>query len=79
MNCDLIDIENIKQKEMDRLADQFSEYIDLLEEVMIIPDEIYEEKHEEIYESIKIVKKLIKKLRKGDKSVFKDQEEWNYL
>ena len=46
---------------------------------MIIPEEIIDECGDDVEEGIKRSKKLIKKLRNGDKSVFKDSDEWNSL
>lgn len=82
MNSNLthIDPENIKKKDMKQLADHIENYINLLEEVMIIPDDMMEAHGKRIENGIKLVKKkLIKKLRKGDRSVFKDPEDWNLL
>lgn len=70
---------NIKQEDMDRLANAFERYLDELERVMVIPDDIMKEHGKEIEVSIKEMKGLIKKLRKGDTSVFKDPDEWNML
>ena len=73
------DPDNIKKDDMIKLADAIDEYISLLTEVMVIPDDIERKYGDRIEESIAISKKLIKKLRKGDKSVFKDEDEWNPL
>ena len=70
---------DITRDDMNQLAEIFEEYINMLEKVMIIPDDIYDECKKNIDEAIKRVRKLIKKLRKGDKSVFKDEDEWNNL
>lgn len=69
--------EDIKQTDMNRLADAMESYINELESVMIIPEELLEDNGEKIKRGIKEIKKLIKKLRKGDRSVFKDASEWN--
>lgn len=72
-----VDPENIKQSDMDRLADAIETYLHELESVMIIPEDLLEDHGDEMKRSISLTKKLIKKLRKGDRSVFKDPEDWN--
>ena len=72
-----VDPENIRQSDMDRLADAIETYLHELESVMIIPEELLEDHGDEMKRSISFTKKLIKKLRKGDRSVFKDPEDWN--
>lgn len=72
-----VDPENIRQSDMDRLADAIETYLHELESVMIIPEELLEDHGDEMKRSISLTKKLIKKLRKGDRSVFKDPEDWN--
>lgn len=73
------DPDNIKKSDMNRLADVIEEYIDTLQSVMIIPDELLDSSEDKIHESIRRANKLIKKLRNGDRSVFKDSDEWNYV
>ena len=72
-----VDPENIRQSDMDRLADAIETYLHELESVMIIPEDLLEDHGDEMKRSISLTKKLIKKLRKGDCSVFKDPEDWN--
>ena len=72
-----VDPENIRQSDMDRLADAIETYLHELESVMIIPEDLLEDRGDEMKRSISLTKKLIKKLRKGDRSVFKDPEDWN--
>ena len=72
-----VDPENIRQSDMDRLADAIETYLNELESVMIIPEDLLEDHGDEMKRSISLTKKLIKKLRKGDHSVFKDPEDWN--
>lgn len=79
LSVDDFDPNDIRQEQMEFLADHIEEYLELLEEVMIIPDEIMDDHGDEIEEGIKRTKKLIKKLRKGDRSVFKDEDEWNSI
>lgn len=69
--------DNIRQTDMDRLADAIESYISELESVMVIPEDLLEDRGEKIESGIKEIKKLIKKLRKGDRSVFKDASDWN--
>lgn len=76
---DSFDPDNITRESMNFMADHIAEYLDLLKEVMIIPDEIMDKNGDQIKEGIKRTEKLINKLRKGDRSVFKDEEEWNSL
>lgn len=64
---------------MKRLAEAIKAYVDELENVMVIPDDLVDKYEDEIKEGIKRTRKLIKKLENGDKSVFKDEDEWNYL
>lgn len=79
MPGETFDISDIKKSDMNKLADAIEEYLEVLLEVMIIPDEILETHGDKINEGIKRSKKLVKRLRKGDKSVFKDEDEWNSL
>lgn len=79
MSRDVFDPDNISKEDMNRLADSIEDYLNFLEEIMVIPKEIIDECAEDIHEGIKRSKKLIKKLRNGDKSVFKDSDEWNSL
>ena len=79
MARDTFDPHNIRQSDMDNLADAIEEYLTILEDVIIIPESLKKECEENIEEGIRRTKKLIKKLRKGDTSVFKDEDEWNPL
>ena len=67
---------DISDKDMKLLASSIEEYLDLLTDVMVIPDDIKQKYGKDIKEGIKITKKLIQRLRKGDRSVFKSKEEW---
>lgn len=71
--------DDISKEDMRKLADHIEKYIETLQEVMIIPEDLQKEYGERISHGIKLSKKLIQKLRKGDKSVFKEQEEWNSI
>ena len=68
------DPDNVTKEDMKKLAKHIEEYVDQLESIMIIPDEIADEYGPQIKEGIKRSRKLINKLRKGDKSVFKDND-----
>lgn len=70
------DPENIRKEDMAKLAEIIEEYIDQLESVMIIPEDVMRKHGDKIKEAIKRCKKLVKKLKKGDRSVFKDPDEW---
>lgn len=71
------DPENISKKDCHKLADHLEEYLELLQDIMIIPKELKKKDEEKINAAIQTTKKLIKKLRKGDRSVFKDPDEFN--
>ncbi len=73
---DIFDPEDISKEEMEKIAEMIEEYLNLLEDVMIIPEELYETHHERIEKGINVTKKLIKKLKKGDRSVFNDSSKW---
>ena len=70
------DPENVSEKDMEKLADHIEEYVNELEGIMIIPDELIIEYGEQIKNGIKRARKFINKLRKGDKSVFKDSDKY---
>jgi hypothetical protein len=69
--ADSFDIESISRSDMKLLANHIENYLMVLKEIMIIPEELMSNK-EEIDDSIKIIKKLIKKLREEDMNVFND-------
>lgn len=71
------DPENVSKEDMSKLADHIEEYIDQLENMMIIPEELIDQYGKQIEEGIARCRKLIKKLRKGDKSIFKDTYDEN--
>ena len=73
------DPDNIKREDMKKLANAIEDYISELESIMIIPDEILDSCEDKIREGIKRSRKLIKKLRNGDKDIFKDSDEWNFI
>ena len=73
------DPDDITLEDMKKLADNIEEYLDVFREVMIIPEEIRKKDDGKVEKAIEVIKKLIKKLRKGDKSVFKDSDEWNSI
>jgi len=69
---DAFDPNTATKEDMKKLADHIEEYLNNLEDVMIIPDDLIDEYGKQIQEGIMRTKKLIKKLRKGDKSIFRD-------
>jgi hypothetical protein len=71
--------DDITQADMDKIAEHIEIYINTLEEVMIIPQDMMKSHGERIEKAIKVSRKLIKKLRNGDKSVFKDEDDWNVI
>ena len=72
------DPENVKQSDMNKLADAIEEYKDSLMTVMVIPDEVIKKDRKRLKNGFEVTEKLIKKLRKGDKSVFKEIDENDY-
>lgn len=62
---------DLSKSDMEELANSIESYIELLEEVMIFPEEL-EGNKKEFEEAIKTSKKLVKKLREGNKNVFKN-------
>lgn len=62
----------VSKEDMIKLAEHIENYINELEKVMIIPEEMMDQYEDQISKGIKLSKKLIKKLKKGDKSVFKE-------
>lgn len=73
------DPDNITKESMNHLADHIERYMDELQSTMIIPNDIAAEHESQIKEAMKRSRALIKRLRKGDTSVFKDQDEFNSL
>ena len=69
------DPDNVTTKDMKNLADNIEAYLDILQEIMIIPRDMIDDCKKDIDESIERTRKLIKKLRKGDRSVFKSADE----
>lgn len=72
-------LDGISKEDMKKLANHIENYIDVLEHVMIIPDGVIKDQQDQIKQGIKTSKKLIEKLRKGDKSVFKDEDEFENI
>ncbi len=79
MMLEEFDPRNITQAHMDKLATCFRTYLDFLEECVVIQDNAPKGTEEAVQEGIKRVQKLIKRLEKGDRSVFKDEDDWNPL
>lgn len=76
---DEFDPNNITQVQMDKLATCLREFLDFFEECVVIPDDLKDQCEKDVKEGMKRVKRLIEKLEKGDRSVFKDEEQWNTL
>lgn len=72
-------IHEISKEDMKLLAKGIEGFIELLDEIIVIPKELVDKHEKSIKEAIEISKKGIKKLKKGDKSVFKDEEDWEEL
>lgn len=64
--------------DMGVLADKIEKYLEILQDVFIIPDHL-QGSEKKIREAMEVTEKLIKKLRKGDRSVFKDLDDWNSI
>lgn len=77
MRKETFDPNDISKDDMNKLADAIEEYKDSLMSVMVIPEEIVQECEDKLKEGLRRTDRLIKKLRKGDRSVFKDDEELN--
>lgn len=73
MRKEIFDPSDITKDEMEYIADHIETFVDNLEEIMIIPDDIKRDCEDEIKEGIARSRKLIRKLRKGKKSVFNDE------
>ena len=73
------DPDNITKQDMKNLADGIEGYLFVLKEIMVFPKEIQKEISKPMKESIKVVEELVKRLRKGDRNVFKSEDEWTSL
>ena len=74
------DPDDISKDAMLRFGKNINDYLNLLMEVMIIPEEVRKESGKRIKESIENTKKLIKKLKKGEsEDIFKDPEDCNII
>lgn len=72
---DTFDPKHADKSDMKRLATGLRKYLDLLDNVMVIPPDVQKKHGDRIEEGIRRTKKLIKKLEKGDKSIFKDADD----
>ena len=79
MTLDRFDPKNINEKHMKLLALNIEEYLEVLKEIMIIPEEIFDKEGENIKNAMKTTEKLIRKLKNGDISVFKDEDDMTLL
>ena len=73
---ELFDPNNCDQRQMNELAEILEEWLNVVEPSMIIPDDIVDDIGESVKEGKRRIRKLISKLRKGDKSVFVDDDEY---
>lgn len=76
---DTFDPEDITKEDMNKVADHIEGFLLVLKEIIYIPEELLDEHGKKIEKGISRTEKLIKKLRKGDRSIFKDQEDWNVI
>lgn len=76
---DEFNINDIRGKDMEKLADDIEDYIEVFKSIMIIPDDVKDKHEDDIKAAIKMSEKLIKKLRCHDTSVFKSPDEWNSI
>lgn len=79
MNLDEFDPRNITQAHMNKLATAIRTYIELMEDCAVFPSDMSNKVVKQYQAAIKRAKKLLDKLEQGDRSVFKDEEEWNPL
>ena len=63
--------------DMKALAMVIENYLDALDDVIVIPEDVQKEHGDEIAAARRECRKLIKKLRAGDTSVFNDPEDWD--
>ena len=77
MMHETFDPDNIKQRDMDKLADEISNAMEVRESIIIIPEDFKEKDRREYEEAKRLIEELIRKLRAGKVSVFKDADEWN--
>jgi hypothetical protein len=75
LDNDVFSVDNVTKTDMKILAESIAEYLDVFQNVMVIPEDLKNEYEDKIKEGIKRTEKLIKKLEKGDKSVFKDPDD----
>lgn len=61
------------------LADAIETFVDEQKRIMVIPKDLSSESKKNVKEGHKRVEELIKLLRKGNKSVFKDPDDWNSI
>lgn len=73
LDIDHLDPKNISKEDMKNFANHIEEYCKQMKAIMIIPKEL-SEYEKDFNEGFKRAEELIKKLRKGDKSVFIDDD-----
>lgn len=71
--------DNISQEMMDIFADSVDEFLTEQKRITVFPKELTSENKSTYKEARKRVMKMIEKLREGDKSLFKDPDDWNSI
>lgn len=69
---------DITPLEMEIIADNLEAYLDLMEDVFVVPDSI-RGSEKTIRKNIARVHELIRRLRDGDRGVFKDDDDCDLL
>lgn len=69
------DPDNITQAHMDKLATCLECYLDLIEHMTVMDDDLKKKVGDDMEEGIKRTKKLISKLRNGKTGVFIDRDD----
>lgn len=73
-------LDDVTKDDMVNMADGIENFLILMREIMIFPDEMKARDIKEINNAIERVEELIVLLRKGKKDkVFKDADDWNSI
>lgn len=77
---DTFDLSCVSKKDMNLLADSIENFLDFSEDIIIYRRDLDEKLVERLKRGRAYTRDtIIKKLRKGDKSLFKDEDEWVHL
>ena len=68
----------ISESDMKILAEHIENYLDVFQDIFIIPDSL-KQSEKTLDEAMKVTTKLIHKLRNSDRSVFKPDDDWNSI